>query len=169
VINPDFNFPKESEETAIFKEIVYRIRNIRGEMDVPPDRKANIIFKTDSGQIISIIKREKTNIAALAKLELIDINPRYIPEKSDASAVIKDLEIFMPLKGLIDIKKERQRINKEIEKINIDLERILKKLGDESFLNKAPQNIILKEEKKRDEAREILAKLGESLAKLPEE
>ena len=168
-INNDFNFPKESEDTTIFKEIVYRIRNIRGEMDVPPDKKASIIFKTNSGQILSIIERERINISALAKLERIDINAGYIPQKSDASAVIKDLEIFMPLKGLIDVQKERQRIKKEIEKINIDLERVVKKLGDENFLKKAPQNIILKEEKKRDEAGEILKKLEESLTKLPEE
>jgi valyl-tRNA synthetase len=168
-IKKEFNFDKEAEETTIFKEIIYKIRNIRGEMDIPPDRKANIIFKTNTEQIISIIDRERVNIGALAKIERIEINWNYVPQKSDAFAVIKDLEIFMPLKGLIDIQKERQRIQKEIEKSNSDLERFAKKLGDENFRNKAPQNIILKEEKKRDDTKEILSKLEESLAKLPAE
>ncbi len=162
-----FNFATESDDAGTFKEIVYKIRNIRGEMNIPPDKKASAVFKTINERIISIVEREMINIKALAKLDNIEINGDYAPEKSDASAILKDLEIYVPLKDLIDVEKERGRIEKEISRITGELLRVEKKLSNENFLNKAPQNIILKEEKKRDEARQILAKLEESLSNLP--
>jgi valyl-tRNA synthetase len=164
--NKDFNFQGEAEDADIFKEIVYRIRNIRAEMNIPPGKNANVIFKTTNKQIISIINRELINIKSLAKLDAVKIDCNYKPENTDVSAILKDAEIYIPLKGLIDVEKERMRIQKEIDKANTDIDRVDKKLSNESFLNKAPEDIILKEKSKRDEAKELLKKLEESLSKL---
>ncbi len=165
-VNIEYNFQDDSDDTVIFKEIVYKIRNIRGEMNVPPDKKASAVFKTKNERIISIAQREINNIKALAKLDRVEIDGDYNPENSDASAILKDLEIYVPLKDLIDVEKERIRIKKEIDRITSDLDRIEKKLSNENFLKKAPQDIILKEKKKQDEAGQILEKLNESLSKL---
>jgi valyl-tRNA synthetase len=164
--NKDFNFPGEAEDADIFKEIVYRIRNIRAEMNIPPGKNANVIFKTTNKQIISIINRELVNIKSLAKLDTVKIDCNYKPGNTDVSAILKDAEIYMPLKGLIDVEKERARIQKEIDKANADIDRVDKKLNNESFLNKAPEDIILKEKSKRDEAKDFLKKLEENLSKL---
>lgn len=168
---PEFNsnyvFETESNETEIFKEIVYKIRNIRGEMNIPPDKKASVIFKTDDRHIISLIKREEINILNLAKLERIGIDGSYQPDKSDASSIMKGLEIYVPLKDIIDIDKEKERITKEINRVKADLDRIYKKLSNENFLQKAREDVILKEKSKQDEAKMLLQKLEDSLAKLP--
>jgi valyl-tRNA synthetase len=161
-----FDFAAESAETALFQEIVYRIRNIRGEMNVPPDRKAPVVFRTGNDRIASVIRREEVHIRALARVESIAVDAAYVPKNSDASAVMTDLEIFIPLEGLIDFDKERARIDKEIEKVRADLGRVEQKLSNESFVGKAPADVIEREKVKRDEMAGILAKLETSRAKL---
>jgi len=144
---------------------VYWIRNIRGEMNVPPDRKASVVFKTASDMIATIIKREGVHIRALAKVDTITMDPAYAPSGTDASAVMNDIEIFMPLKGLIDFDKERARIDKEIARVRGDLDRVEKKLANENFTGKAPAEVIENEKTKRAEFAELLQKLEQSRAK----
>ena len=166
VVNEDFNFANEAAETGTFKELVYRVRNIRGEMNVPPDKKANVVFKTGNKNITELINRESVNMQALAKLDKIVVDPDYAPGSTDASAVIQDVEIYVPLKGIIDVEKEKDRLGKEILKIKSELERVENKLSNESFVSRAPANIIEKEKGRKEEYSEILSKLEASLSKL---
>ncbi|HRZ27122.1 MAG TPA: valine--tRNA ligase [Spirochaetota bacterium] len=166
VAEKKFDFPAESEEAEIFKEIVYKIRNVRGEMNVPPDKKATAIFKSRSAKVAAIIERESAHIRALAKVEKITLDAAYAPDRTDAVAVMNDLEIFLPLRDLIDLDKEKARLSKEIDRVSADLDRVEKKLGDESFTGKAPAKVVQKEKEKREELSGILSKLRESLAKL---
>lgn len=165
-INGNFNFSDESDYTELFKELIYRIRNIRGEMNVAPDKKADVVFKTSSDLISEIAEREAVHIKALARVESITVDAAYIPEKTDASAVLHDVEIFMPLKGLIDIEKEKGRLEKEIAKVTSELQRVEAKLSSESFVSKAPEEVIQKEKGKLEEYTDILSKLQDSLLKL---
>ncbi len=165
-VNDEYNFISESDYTELFKELIYRIRNIRGEMNVAPDKKADVVFKTSSTIISEIADKEAVHIKALAKVESIVVDAAYTPEKTDASAVLPDVEIFMPLKGLIDIDKEKNRLEKEILKVTSELERVEAKLSNESFVSKAPEEVIQKEKGKLEEYTDVLSKLKESLLKL---
>lgn len=164
--NPAFEFPAEAAEAALFQEIVYRIRNIRGEMNVPPDRKASVILRTESERITRLITREEASLKALAKLETVAIDPTYVPKRSDASAVMPEAEVFVPLEGLIDFEKERARIAKEIEKARGDIEKVDMKLSNSSFMDKAPAEVIGRERDRRAELATVLARLEEVYAKL---
>ncbi len=159
-------FPEDANYTVLFKEIIYKIRNIRGEMNIPPDKKASVVFKTENSQIVRIIETESVHITALAKVENIKIDKTYTPDKTDASAVLLDLEIYLPLSGLIDIEKETARLEKEISKIKAELDRVKTKLSSESFTGKAPAEIIEKERSKEREYTEIIEKLEQSLSKI---
>jgi valyl-tRNA synthetase len=167
---PEFSqelvFTEDADYTRIFKEIIYKIRNIRGEMNIPPDRKASVIFRTSDRFITDIIRTESVHIQAMAKAGDITIDSGYKPDKTDASAVMADLEIFMPLRGLIDIEKETARLEKEIAKIKNDLEKVAAKLSSESFTGRAPAAVIEKEKNKQKEYTELIKKLEESLNKL---
>jgi valyl-tRNA synthetase len=165
-VREEFDFVKESAETALFQEIVYRIRNIRGEMNVPPDKKASVVFKTGNRDVATIIGREDVHIKALAKVDAVNIDPDYIPAGTDASAVMNEVEIFVPLKGLIDFDKERARIDKEIDRTRAELAKVNQKLSNESFTGKAPAEVIEREKIKRKDFAEILSKLEQSRAKL---
>jgi len=164
--NKDYGFTKESEYTSLFQDIIYKIRNIRGEMNIAPDRKASVVFKTSDERIVSIIRQEEVHIKALAKVESVTVDSEYVPDNTDASAVLKGVEIFIPLKGLIDIEKEKARLEKEISRIKIEFEKVEKKLTNENFTGKAPAAVIEKEKKKKEEYTEILSKLEESYSKL---
>lgn len=159
-------FADESHYAETFKEIIYKIRNVRGEMNIPPDKKAAVVFKTRSPLITKIINTESVHIQALAKVDSVSIDADYTPEKTDASAVMTDLEIFLPLKGLIDTDKEKARLEKEIGKITQELQRVEGKLNNESFTGKAPADVIQKEKAKQKEYRDMLEKLQESISKL---
>jgi len=165
-VNGNFNFAAESDYTELFKELIYRIRNIRGEMNVAPDKKADVVFKTSSKAVSEIAESEAVHIKALARVEGITVDADYIPEKTDASAVLHDAEIFMPLKGLIDVEKEKGRLEKEIVKVTSELKKVEAKLSSENFVSKAPEEVIQKEKGKLEEYTDILSKLQESLLKL---
>jgi len=161
-----FDFPAEAAETETFKEIVYKIRNVRGEMNIPPDKKASVVFKTGSADLAELVRRDTVHIQALAKVHNVIIDAQYVPDNTDASAVLKDLEMYIPLKELIDFDKERARLEKEISRMEGELKRVDAKLSNESFVGKAPAEVIDKEKAKRDEFVQVLEKLKESLGKL---
>ena len=160
-----FNFENEFNYAELFKEIVYKIRNIRGEMNVPPDKKAHVVIKAGK-KIEQFIRQQENNLKILAKLEAVEYNATYTPQKTDASAVLPECEIYVPLKDLIDLEKEKARLDKEIARINSELDKVLKKLKDSTFMAKAPQNIIEKEQNKKAELEEVRAKLTASREKL---
>ena len=135
-------------------------------MNVAPDKKADVVFKTSSKAVSEIAESEAVHIKALARVEGITVDADYIPEKTDASAVLHDAEIFMPLKGLIDIEKEKGRLEKEIVKVTSELKKVEAKLSSENFVSKAPEEVIQKEKGKLEEYTDILSKLQESLLKL---
>ncbi|MFW6365619.1 MAG: valine--tRNA ligase, partial [Spirochaetota bacterium] len=113
VADSRFFFPEDAQRTDTFKEMVYRIRNIRGEMNLAPDRKASVIIRTSKPHIGTIVSAYNAHFQSLAKVESITVDPEYTQLKSDASAVMADdTEIFVPLKGLIDIELETARLQK---------------------------------------------------------
>jgi len=166
--DPDgkFDFAAESEGAIVFQQIVYWIRNIRGEMNIPPDRKAPVVFKTEDEGIVSLVRDEEAQIKALAKVVSISIDPHYAPAETDASAVMAGVEIYVPLRDLIDMDKERARIDKEIEKTGADLDRVEKKLSDKNFTGRAPGEVVEREKSRAAEFRDILSKLEATRRKL---
>lgn len=160
-----FNFEHEFNNSELFKEIVYKIRNIRGEMNVPPDKKAHVVIKAGK-KIEQFIQQQEHNLKILAKLEAVEYNADYTPQKTDASAVLPECELYMPLKDLIDLDKEKARLDKEIARIQGELDKVMKKLNDSTFLAKAPAHIIEKEQNKKAELEEVLGKLTTGREKL---
>ncbi|MCX7679087.1 MAG: valine--tRNA ligase, partial [Spirochaetes bacterium] len=161
-----FYFEKDVHQTEIFKEIVYKIRNIRGELNVSPAKKANVVFCPKSDYIIEILRNTEKYIQLLAKVENISIDPNYKPAKSDASAILSDCEIYVPLEGLIDIAKERERLEKEIGRIKAELGKILAKLNNRDFVEKAPVEVVEKEKSRQSELSAVLGALEERHARL---
>ena len=164
--NPMLDFEAESEKIELFKEAVYKIRNIRGEMNIAPDIKANVIFKTNRADFTAIANMESARLKVLAKLDNMIIDPQYVPDKTDASAIMYDIEIYMPLKGLIDYDKERARLEKELKETSIEFDKVTAKLSTQNFIGKAPAEVIEKEKSKREELSQAIEKLRDSLGKL---
>jgi valyl-tRNA synthetase len=135
-------------------------------MNIPPDRKADVIVRTSDPMLGRLIESESVHIRTNARVEKISVDGAYSPARTDASAVFAGGELFVPLKGLIDMDRERARLEKEIARIQGDLAKTEAKLGNESFTSRAPREVIDKEVAKRDELATMLEMLGKNLSKL---
>jgi valyl-tRNA synthetase len=149
------------DEMEFVKDIITAIRNIRGEMNIPPSKTVNAFFKTEN------IKEHQINyIKRLAKVDQIKIAYNLEKPKASVSAVIRDVEIYIPLEGLIDLEAEKVKLQKEITRIEGSLVNINKKLSNEKFIANAAGDIIEKEKSKKKEWENNLKKLKENLAGL---
>jgi valyl-tRNA synthetase len=136
--------------------IVDVIRNIRGETGIAPSVRIEVIIRSDDHR--SLVKEYEYYIKELARIEHLSFVDGTAPDHS-AVGVYKDVEIFVPLKDLIDISKELSRINKELTKIDEDSEKVLLKLNNPSFRGKAPPEVIEKNQTNYEELQKKREKL----------
>ncbi|MEO8399239.1 MAG: valine--tRNA ligase [Ignavibacteriaceae bacterium] len=148
-------------EMEFVQNIITGIRNIRGEMNIPPSKKVDVFFKSSE-----VANHQIDYIKKLAKVENITVDKNLEKPKGSASALVKDVEIFIPLEGLIDLKVEKEKLQKEITRLEKSLEGINKKLSNEKFVQNAPAEVVEKEKTKQKDWEENLSKFKENLKNL---
>jgi len=166
VYNKKNVYPKSKERINILKEINYYIRNIRGEMNVPPELEAEVVIKTKEDRIRLVIEESMEVISFLSGLKKITYGGDIIKPEGSAFAVGSGYEIYLPLKDLIDIKKEKTRLTKELEKVDGEICKSRNKLSNDAFINKAPSSVVEKERERllaSENAHERVSGILESL------
>jgi valyl-tRNA synthetase len=157
----------ESVRTVnLLKEIVYTIRNIRGEMNVPPEIKATVLVKELYNGIGDVVQEHAHIILFLAGLDSVECMPDAVKPPSSAAAVGTGYEIYLPLKGLIDFERERERLAKQEKRLEAEIDRSRSKLENGSFINRAPADIVQREKERLhsfEENRERIIHLIQSL------
>jgi valyl-tRNA synthetase len=150
------------EEIEWVKAVILAIRNIRGELNISPAKTIPALFSKGSARDQQLLQSNRQYLVKLAKLETIDwlAEPSSAPPASMQLA--GDMEIRVPLAGLIDVTAERARLGKEIEKLQAEIAKIRGQLGNERFVANAPPAVVAKE-------RERLANAGASLQQLQEQ
>ena len=152
---------KADNEMEFVQNIITAIRNIRGEKNIPPSKTINVFIKSSE-----VAPHQVEYIKKLAKVDNLMVDMNLEKPKGSISAVLKDCEIFVPLEGLIDINKEKERIQKEITRFENSLVGIGKKLSNEKFLQNAAPEIVERERTKQKEWQENIKKLKEILTDL---
>ncbi len=147
---------KAENEIEFLQQIVTAIRNIRGEMNIPPSKFVKVYLKTKK-----LTEEQSSYITFLSKVEELVVDPKLSKPEASASTVIKDCEIYIPLKGLIDLDVERNRIAKELSRIEGALRGVQKKLANSNFINNAPPEVVEKEKQKENDWMISLKKLNE--------
>jgi valyl-tRNA synthetase len=133
----------EAEATMdLLMGITSGIRNIRGEMNVPPGRLVEALVQSHDQEVRKILEDDRDMIINLAKLKALEVTPPGERPPMSATAVFGESTIFVSLKDIIDLAAEEARLEKEIAKIEKELESVAKKLSNEAFLNKAPQEVV---------------------------
>ena len=134
----EFAFAKEEEEFEKIMAVIKAVRNRRAEMNVPPSKKATVQIQTDFKDTFSA----GTNyICRLAYASDVEIGSSF--EAEGAVRVVTDCAVvYMPMKELVDVTAEIERLNKDMEKAVIDKEFFAKKLNNAGFMAKAPQNVV---------------------------
>lgn len=153
---------KDIERDASFMQnVVNAIRTIRGELNVPLNKEITILMNFHKVEDEKLIKNYEIYLKRLTKAsEVVVTNQR---PKHSASSVVDNTEIYIPLEGIIDLETEKNRIQKEIDRINSMLQGIEKKLSNPNFIEKAPQEIVESEKKKRENFNLTLSKLRKNL------
>ena len=149
------------KEFDYLKEIVNAIRNIRGEANVSPAKKIEVIFKIVNDGEKEILEHNAKILDKLANVEKYEFNteiPALVGFK-----LVETTEIYVPLADLIDKEKEIAKLEKDIQKTQKELDRVLEKLSNEKFLSKAPKEVINKENGIKEELENKIAKFRESI------
>ncbi|MCL5260140.1 MAG: valine--tRNA ligase [Gammaproteobacteria bacterium] len=154
-----------SDEIEWLKKVIIAIRNIRGEMHISPAKLLPILLSKGTAADKTRVAEHAQYLKTLAKLDKIDwVIKDNIPLA--ATAIIDELELHIPLADLIDLKAEATRLNKEIAKLTVEIDRAQVKLTNQSYLTKAPAAVVAKEQARLKECQINLDKLKAQLAKL---
>ncbi|MDC0222046.1 valine--tRNA ligase [Gammaproteobacteria bacterium] len=158
---------KEAEDHIEWlKGVILAIRNIRGEMDISPAKSINVILRNGSPQDQKKLEDYRPYLQKLAKLKTIVWLAEGQEAPAAATQLFKELEILVPLAGLIDVEVEITRLSKEIAKLQMGLRATSSKLGNPKFVDNAPEAIVAKEREKQGQMSGALEALQQKLKQL---
>lgn len=155
------------KEMGAVMEAIKAIRNMRSEVNVAPGKKSEVILHFTETALEAVFKENSGYLRTLAGTEPMTVlTPGREKPENAMAAVINGVEIYLPLKGLIDIEKESARLNKELAALENELKRVSGKLGNAGFVAKAPAEVVAKEKQKQKDFEEKRAAIHERLAYL---
>ena len=127
----------ESEMQAVI-ELIGKIRNIRAEMNIKPSDKSAIHVAANQ-DLQKIFTENEAQILKLGRATELKIGETFdVPKASARGVLTGGAELAIPLEGLIDFDKERERLENQLEKLNTENERLAKQLSNQNFVEKAP-------------------------------
>lgn len=145
--------------------LITAVRRVRGDMNVPPGAFIHMLLRGASEDNLKRLDTHLDIIKRLARLESITPHDGDAPQGS-IQDVLDEATIILPLADVIDIDQERARLKKEIEKVETEIEKIKKKLSNENFLEKAPEEVVAEQKSRQAEAEDAHEKLMLALKQL---
>ncbi|MEW5825656.1 MAG: valine--tRNA ligase [Candidatus Bipolaricaulota bacterium] len=161
--NPD---PGDAWAMSMFQGMTGGLRSVRAEWNVPASVELRAIVKADpEGALRPVLERLRECSGMTGPVRMETSSDAQAP-KGSARVVLHDLEMYVPLAGVIDLDAEKTRIQKELAAVNAELARAEAKLGNEQFLARAPEDVVEKERAKREELRKKQDRLEANLRSL---
>jgi valyl-tRNA synthetase len=166
VVDTSLQDAETEKECDWVKNMIVAIRTLRSEMNISPAKMISVLLKNGTDQNKIYFEKNKSLIMSLAKLENASwlSTTDSIPES--ATALVGDMEILVPMAGLIDKKEESARLEREIAKLKKEIERTETKLQNPNFVDKAPQDVVSKEKEKLSEFKTAAEKFSGQLEKI---
>ncbi|SDE52431.1 valine--tRNA ligase [Desulfuromonas thiophila] len=161
--------PQDAEASARMEqvmEVIRAIRNIRGEMDVPPAKKISALLDCRDSASLTLMQDAADYIRALARVEELTCGVSLVQPPQAAKQLAGSVEILLPLAGLINLEEEEKRLTKEIAKVQKDVDLFSKKLSNAKFVANAPAEVLEKDRAKLAAAQEKLTLLQASLQRI---
>ena len=160
----ELSFKAECELMESVMEAIRAIRNRRAEMNVPPSKKAALYVLTAKPQVFAEGEGFLERLAYAESVTMLDAEPANLDGM--VTITTADAKLYIPMGQLVDVAKELDRIEKELDKARKNLAGIEGKLSNENFTARAPQNVVDAERQKAAKARDLIAQLEESAAAL---
>ena len=163
----------ETDNTAVadiewLKQFILGVRQIRGEMDIPPGKPLPVILENASEADVRRANEHASLLQRVGRVESVTLLGDGEEPPAAATALLDQLRLLVPMKGIIDVDAERKRLGKQLEKLRTDLDRARAKLDNPNFVNNAPANVVTQEKQRAAEFERQAAQLSEQLEKLDE-
>jgi valyl-tRNA synthetase len=151
------------EKVVIIQETIKTIRNIKAEMNIPLTKGIDVYMRVVDKSKEKLLEENLSYIKNLAHINFVQVGNTLERPEHSATGVLEDIEIFVPLENVIDIKAERERLEKKLLKIEKEIILINKKLKNVDFMQKAPAVVIDKEKEKIKELTDIRDRIVKNL------
>ena len=162
----DVNAESAEADIEWVRRFILGIRQIRGEMDISPGKPLPVVLENASDEDKTRSEHYMPLLQRVGRVESITALLDGAEPPAAATALLGDLRLLVPMKGLIDVDAERARLEKQIQKVSADLARTSGKLGNANFVNNAPAEVVEQEKQRALEFEKTLAQLAEQLEKL---
>lgn len=164
---PSLDNAPAARSMNLLQEVVTKLRTIRSEMGIPPTQPIEVLVKEESKQTVDLIRRQEVILKCLnTRASKVQIGTEVARPKASAAAVVPGANLYVPLEGLINFEKERMRLEKELQNIRQDAERLNKKLSNQDFVTHAPKEEIEKAKNRLSEAEERIRHLEGNISTL---
>ncbi len=165
---PEKSWEFEESESAVelFKEAVVGIRDLRARFSVPPKEKVRVVIKTKTDKAAKYLSRFSEEIKQTAQLSTCEMKKDFERAPGAVQRVLSDIEIFLFVEGLVDLEKERTRMETELASTQNRLTGIRVRLSNKQFVDKAPEDVIESERTREKELETLIKDLEQSLAGL---
>ena len=150
------------------KQFVLGIRQIRGEMDISPGKALNVVLQHASAADHGRATEHAHLLRRVGRVETIEVLEEGNEPPPAATALLGDMRLLVPMKGLIDVEAERARLDKQMDKVRGELAKANGKLSNEKFVNNAPPAVVTQERERVIEFEKTVVQLTEQLQKLDE-
>ncbi len=159
--------PEAEEILSIMQEIIRGIRNVRTEMNVPNKRKASVYLVAKDEETAKKVEAVKDSFLHMMNAESVQVQTDKSGIADDAvSVVTASVVVYMPMTDLVDLEKERERLQKEAAKLEKELKRSNGMLGNEKFLKNASPEKVAEEKEKLQKYQQMMEQVKERLASL---
>jgi valyl-tRNA synthetase len=148
------------------KQFILGIRQIRGEMDISPGKPLSVLLQQAGADDCERASRLAMLLQRVGRVESIDVLDDSSEPPPAAMALLGDMRLLVPMKGLIDVEAERARLDKQMEKTRAELAKANGKLSNENFVNNAPEAVVIQERQRVAEFEKTITQLTEQLQKL---
>ncbi len=150
------------------REFILGVRQIRGEMDISPGKPLPVLLQAASESDRQRAGEHDALLRRVGRIESIDTLADGADAPKSAAALLGDMQILVPMKGLIDVAAERARLDKQVDKVQAEIRKASGKLDNPNFVNNAPAAVVSQERERIADFERQLAQLTEQLEKLGE-
>ncbi len=164
--NEAYHDEAASKEMKQLVDIIKAIRNIRAEVDTPMSREVPIMIKATNDDVKVTLDKNRSYLVRFCNPSELTIETEIVAPEDAMTAIVTGAEIFLPLEGLIDFEKEISRLEKELKKWESEVELVDKKLSNEGFVSKAPEQVVAAEKQKQVEYIDKREKVKQRLEEL---
>ncbi|MBR8830481.1 MAG: Valine--tRNA ligase [Chroococcopsis gigantea SAG 12.99] len=161
--------PELESAFELLIQSIRSIRNLRAEADVKQGLKVTVIMQSENPEELATLEKGRVYIEEIGKVENLTLTPSLdAPVKQAIASVVGTIQILLPLSGMVDIEKLRQKLTKSLTKVEADIKVLSDKLVNPKFKDKAPPELVQKTEEALAEAQTAAEILRDRLKKLEE-